>query len=327
MRTKQKVLELLEKRRGESISGERIAAELSVSRNAVWKAIKDLQKDGYSVTAVTNKGYCLEETNDILSSEGIKPYLSDLLGLSDGDVKVFATIESTNKTAKELALTGADHGTTVIADCQTMGRGRYSRSFFSPSGDGIYMTVILRPDRLKFTSPAEVTSFAAVCVAEAIEAVSDRNATIKWVNDIYLDGKKTCGILTEAITDFESGELGWIVVGIGVNVYTKTEDFPEEIRSVATSVFPDGVRRGVRNRLCAEILNRVLLGAESLSETEIFEKYRARLNMLGDEITVIKVNDTYRAKALDIDRAGHLIVRRENGEIETLSSGEISIRK
>ena len=322
---KERILELLEEHRGETVSGGRLAEMMQVSRNAVWKAVQELRAEGYSIAAVTNKGYSLSEENDILSVPGIRPFLSAGNLSCAGRIHIYPSLESTNRTAKELAIAGAEHGTVVISDSQSAGRGRFSRSFFSPPG-GLYMSIVLRPEHLRFENITAVTAWAAVAVCEAIEAVSGKVPTIKWVNDILLDGKKVCGILTEAVTDLESGLFQWIVVGIGVNVHLRTEDLPLELRSSVGSVCPEEGCSGVRNRLAAEILNR-MLGAETLpEEPELFARYRKRLMMLGKEITVLQGSDSYRAMALDVDPEGHLIVRKESGELVSLYSGEISIR-
>ena len=325
MSTKNRILELLEQQRGESISGEHLAEILGISRNAVWKAVKGLQKEGYNIVAVTNKGYCLSDENDIVSIPGIKPFLSEKNQPYANKIHIYKSLESTNKTAKEMAVAGAEHGTVIISDCQTMGRGRYSRNFFSPPGGGLYMSIVLCPEVLHFENPTSVTAFAAVSVCEAIESISKKTPKIKWVNDIFIDGKKVCGILTEAVTDFESGGLGWIVLGIGINVHIRTEDFPGDLQSLATSIYPDEKMPGVRNKLSAEIINSILELDTLPSETEIFEKYKKRLMMLGKEITVIQNQTEYKATAIDVDSVGHLIVKNENGEIITLSSGEIRI--
>lgn len=325
MSTKNRILELLECNRGESISGERLAGLLGVSRNAVWKAINELKKDGYNIMAVTNKGYCLSDDNDIISAEGIKPFLSETAKPFADNIHIFKTLESTNKTAKEMAVAGAEHGTVVISDSQEMGRGRYSRYFFSLSGCGLYMSIILRPEKIHFKNPTSVTAFTAVSVCEAIEKVSDRTPKIKWVNDVFIDGKKVCGILTEAVADFESGALEWIVLGIGINVCIKKVDFPLELQDIATSIFPDNSMHGIRNKLSAEILNRIL-GVETFpGEEAVFKKYKARLMMLGKEITVFHNQTEFKATAIDIDNEGHLVVKKDNGEIFTLYSGEIRI--
>ena len=324
MSTKYRILELLEQNRGDSISGERLAGILNVSRNAVWKAVKELEKEGYSIEAVTNKGYRLSDQNDIVSIQGIKPFLSPQSKLYAENIKIYKTLESTNKTAKEMAVAGAEHGTVIIADSQTKGRGRYSRSYFSPSG-GLYMSIILRPEVLNFENPTSVTAFAAGAVCEAIESISEKTPKIKWVNDVLIDEKKVCGILTEAVTDFESGSLDWIVLGIGINVYIKTEDFPDDLQTSATSIFPNEKMFGVRNKLSAEIINRILGYDITPREAEIFRKYKNRLAMLGNQVTVIQNKNEYKAAVIDIDAAGHLVVKNENGEIITVSSGEIRV--
>ena len=326
MSTKAHILELLEQHRGESISGAHIAEKLNVSRNAIWKGIKELQKDGYNIIAVTNKGYCLSGENDIVSVQGIKPFLSHNGLQYTEKIHVYKSLESTNKTAKEMAIAGAEHGTVIISDCQTAGRGRYSRDFFSPPGGGLYLSIILRPEVLNFENITSVTAFAAVAVCEAIETVSGKSPKIKWVNDIFIDSKKVCGILTEAITNFESGELEWIVLGIGINVSIPVENFPQDLQPLAASIYPDEQISGVRNQLSAELINRILGHEISPKETDIFRDYKNRLMMLGKKITVLQEGMGYTATAVDINSSGHLIVEKKDGELITLSSGEIRIQ-
>jgi len=322
MSTKNTILELLEKNRGKSISGEYIANMLNISRNMIWRAIKDLRADGYVIEAATNKGYRLTDENDIISAEGIKPFLPSP-GLSE-QIKVFSEIDSTNREAKAQAIEKAAHGTVILADCQTTGRGRFNRDYFSPSGSGLYMSFILHSNLLAFTNPTAITAYAGLCVCEAIESVCDIKPSIKWVNDIFLYGKKVGGILTEAITDFESGGTHEIILGIGINISTKPEDFPETLREYASSLYPDGDSLITRNRLAAEIINRVL-ASKMPEEAELFGQYKKRLCMLGADLTVTQGKEKYKAKALDINEKGHLIVRTDSGEVKTLSSGEITI--
>jgi BirA family biotin operon repressor/biotin-[acetyl-CoA-carboxylase] ligase len=325
MRTKEKILALLESKRGQSISGEEIAAQLAISRTAVWKAIKELRINGYKIAAVTKKGYCLSEDNNILSMQGILPYLSQK-ELSDR-IFVYDTLESTNKTAKEMAIAKAPHGTVILADSQTAGTGRYDRSFFSPPGQGIYMSFVLYPEQLGFTAPTLATSFAAVAVCEAMEAITDKKPKIKWVNDIFLDGKKICGILTEAVTDFESGGVQWIVVGIGINFSTSPEAFPEELRQIAGAIFHEGDTPPTRNHLAAEIVNRIAPPANQYDEKTVLAKYKERLSMLVEDILVTQMGNTYTATAMDIDEIGRLIIKKDSGEVLSLAAGEISVRK
>lgn len=324
MSTKKYVLALLEENRGKSVSGEHIAEQLNVSRNAVWKAIKELEKEGYKIKAVTNKGYCLEEENDILSVQGMLPFL--LRKDNARQIIIYDSLESTNKTAKEMAVSGVKQDTVIIAGYQTAGRGRFDRQFYSPPGCGIYMSFILRPEQLKFKTPTLITAFTAVVVCEAIETVSEKMPGIKWVNDVYIDQKKICGILTEAVTDFESGSMQWVVVGIGINFSTPSEDFPEHLRQTVGSVFPEGRQTVTRNQLAAEIINRILDSENYYDSKEILNKYKSRLIMLGKKISVIEARETYNAIAIDIDDIGRLVVEKENGERKLISSGEISIK-
>lgn len=324
MNTKEQVLRLLEAQRGSFLSGEAIAQTLGVSRNAVWKAIRDLRQSGHRIDAITNKGYCVRAEDDMLTAAGILPYLNP--AIRPEQIQVYPSLQSTNQTAKSLAIAGAPHGTAIIAASQTGGRGRYDRQFVSPPG-GLYLSIILHPDQLRFTHVTAVTAFAAVAVCEAIEAVTGRHPQIKWVNDLYLDGRKICGILTEAMTDFESGSLAWIVLGIGINVNTQISDFPPELRPIAGSLYPDeNEPQGNRCKLAAEILNSIAGISAPPQESEVMAAYRQRLMMLGQEVTVTQGDRSYSATALDIDDAGHLILQTADGTRQTLSSGEISIR-
>jgi len=325
MSTKTQILALLESNRGQSISGEYIAECLNISRSAVWKSIKELEKAGYKIEAVTNKGYCLSEDNDIISVQGMLPYLSK----EDFSEKIFVydSLESTNKTAKEMAISGAKHGTVVIADSQSAGKGRYDRKFFSPPGHGVYMSLIIHPSQMWFETPTLLTIFAAVSVCESIESITNKKPQVKWVNDIFLERKKICGILTEAVLDLESGTIQWIVIGMGINFSTPSIDFPEELQKIAGSIFAEGEPTLTRNQLIAEIVNRMVFPEKQCSEKQIVEKYRQRLMMIGKKITVSGLGEPYEATALDIDDLGGLVVKKDTGEIASLSAGEISVRE
>lgn len=322
MNTKHRVLEIMEEHRGQSISGEYIAGLLNLSRNTIWKAINDLRNDGYVIEAVTNKGYRLTVENDKLSVEGMKPFLT-LFDIAN-NIKIYGEIDSTNREAKTQAIAGAPHGTAILAGTQTSGKGRRGRDFYSTPDSGLYMSLILHSEMLGFNNPTAVTAYAALCVCEAIEAICKLKPSIKWVNDIFLQGKKICGILTEAITEFESRHTSEIIVGIGINISTKTEDFPDELRGIAGSLYPDGRASVTRNCLAAEIINRILR-VDRITEKQLFEQYKKRLFMLGTDVTVIQGEEHYTAKALDIDEYGRLIVRTQSGNTMTLVSGEVKI--
>ena len=326
MSTKKYVLELLENQGGQSISGEHLAKQLGVTRNAVWKAVKELKKDGYKIEAVTNKGYRLSDDNDILSVQGMLPFLSNKEIAQN--ITLYPSLESTNTTAKELAIAGAGHGTIIIADSQSAGRGRYNRSFYSPDGQGIYISFVLRPSKHNLANnPTLITSYAAVSVCQAIEATTGKKPKIKWVNDIFLDGKKICGILTEAITDFETGNMQWIVLGIGINYITPASGFPKEIEHIAGAVFSNNKPTITRNCLAAELINRILDFEEAWNRDNIFGQYKERLFILGERITVTESSGAFfDAIAIDIDNTGRLIVKKNNGELTSLSAGEVSLK-
>ena len=324
MTVKDKTLQLLEENRGTFLSGEEIAEKTGCTRGAVWKAVKSLQEEKYPITAVTNKGYCLDESTDILSEPGVRKYLSGKA--KDLDISVYKSLESTNITLREFADKGAAEGKVVISGMQTKGRGRLGRSFFSPSDTGIYLSILLRPD-IPADKAVKMTTAAAVAVSMAIEKVSDLKPSIKWVNDVYLRGKKICGILTEAaFSSMEVGGLEYAVVGIGVNVYQPEGGFSEELKNIAGEVFTEKMP-DMRNRLAAEILNYYIDFYYNLESNTFFEDYHKRLMWINEKINVISAKKSTPATLLGIDTDCRLHVKYEDGREDFVSSGEISIRK
>ena len=323
MTTKEKLLALFEENKGEYISGERIAEELSVSRAAVWKAVNSLREDGYEIDAVTNKGYCLSEGTDILSAQGIQKFLlPDCAAL---EIHTLPEATSTNTLLREKADTGIPEGYVLAADSQTAGRGRMGRAWDSPAGTGVYMSILLRPRTITPEETTKLTPMAAVAVCEAIEAAAGKKAGIKWVNDIFLGGKKVCGILTEASFSMESGQADFVIVGVGINAYMPEGGFPEEISHIAGSVFESRISDG-KNRLAAEFLNSFWKYYTSKDHSGYTEKYRAASIAIGKEITVLSPAGSKKATALDVDDDCALLVKYEDGRKERLISGEISIR-
>lgn len=323
MGTKEKLLSLFEEQKGTYLSGEEIAERLSVSRTAVWKAVKSLRNEGYEIDAVPNKGYSLSVHTDILSAQGIQKYLNG--ACCDMELYVLPETGSTNTLLREKANAGAAEGCTIIAGAQTEGRGRMGRSFYSPADTGIYMSILLRPVELTPVQAVGLTTMAAVAACEAIEEVSGRQAQIKWVNDIFMDGKKVSGILTEAALGLESGSLDYVIVGIGINAYPPKEGFPQEIDRIAGAVFPKRQNDG-KNHLAAAFLNRFMEYYSKKQNADYVEKYRERSLVIGKEIRVLSSGGERKALALDVDKECHLLVRYEDGSTERLSSGEISIR-
>lgn len=322
MSLKENLLELLQKSSGEFLSGERAAATLGVSRTAVWKAVTSLKNEGYDIESVTNRGYMLSADTDILSACGINDFLGGQA--KKYDISVLGTVTSTNALIKAEAAKNAPEGRIIIAAEQTAGRGRFGRSFFSPTGSGLYISILLRP-KLPVTAAVSVTAAAAAAVAESVETVSGKKARIKWVNDVLTDNKKVCGILTEAALDVESGALSYAVLGIGVNVYPPKGGFPKDIKNKAGALC-DKRQSGLKNRLAAEIITRFFGYYSSLTEKTYLDSYRARCIVPGKKITVLAGEKEIPALALGIDDDCRLLVRYEDGREEYLSSGEISIR-
>ena len=299
-----------------------MAGALALSRGAVWKAIEELRKEGYAIDAVTNRGYSLSDSSDLLSAEGILLHLKDL-PVNREQIHIYKTVDSTNQVAKKMAVAGAAHGSVFLAEEQTMGKGRRGRSFFSPKGTGLYMSVLLRPTG---TSEQAVltTTAAAVAVCRALSRVLGVDPSIKWVNDVFVDGRKVCGILTEAVSDFESGSIEFLVLGIGINV--STADFPDELRQVAGAVLANGHAPFSRNVLAAAVLREVLALTAEPDPAAFLDEYRRRCFVVGKPVTVHGINETYDATAVDIDAKGALIVEKPTGERFVLNSGEVSVR-
>lgn len=323
MSIKSEILHILESNKGRNISGQELADALKVSRTAVWKAISSLKVEGHLIESVSNKGYSLLCSSDILSSEGIRLYLNE--EFKKIPISIYKTIESTNSEAKLAAVQGAEHGTTIISEEQTKGRGRFGRNFFSPSESGIYMSIILKP-KLYIENSVLITTAAAVAVCQAIDKFSTATSKIKWVNDIFMGDKKVCGILTEAVANFESGMMDSVVVGIGINVKTKDEDFPLELQSTAGSIFNSDYSF-IRNQLAAEIISNILTMSKNLEDRSFMQIYKQRSMILGEHILYKKDNNWHEGYALDIDDYGGLVIYTGEGQRITLNSGEVSIKK
>ena len=322
MSVKEALLKTLAENKDSYSSGAALAGKLGVSRNAVWKAVKSLEADGYSIESVTSKGYRLSADNNRLSEKFISAKLTaKSLGKS---IKVYDEIDSTNSAAKEMGTAGAAHGTVIIAEKQTMGRGRLGRTFVSPSGTGLYMSIIIRPE-INLEDAGFITSTAAVSVAEAVEKLIDREVQIKWVNDLYMNERKICGILTEASLGLEMKSLDMAVIGIGINVRSVKDVMPEELSSIATSIEDETGIAVDRNELCAEVLNRLEYWLDRIESHEFLFEYRRREYLTGKLITANVGGETLVGNALGIDNNANLMIELPDGEIRHLGSGEASL--
>ncbi len=333
MNAKQQVSALLEEAEQEYLSGNTIAKELGITRAAVWKCIRQMEEDGYRVE-VTRKGYRLSEESDALSKNAVLRYLGDAAPLFD--LEVLSEVDSTNtrlkRIAPELKAAGGSEAApwrTVIAGSQSAGRGRMGRSFASPAGSGVYLSVFLTP-RLPASRAVRITTAAAVAACRAIVACTagngpERQPCIKWVNDILIDGRKVCGILTEASVDLESGSMDWAIMGIGFNVYEPEGGFPEELKTIAGPISLTR-RRDLRSRIAAAFLKSFHEVYADLENGSFTEEYKARSFLIGRPVYVIRNGEARPATACGIDDECRLLVRYEDGASEALSSGEVSVR-
>lgn len=324
MNTKEKILKFLEENRDDFISGEDMAKKLNISRTAIWKGVNSLRDQGFVINSSTNKGYQIDKDCDKISEFGIKHNLSDELKKKDIDVIYYDSIDSTNTEMKRrLYSEKLNNYTVIVADEQTGGRGRRGRDFLSPKGSGIYFSIVLFPeDNFDMSSFDLVTVRAAVAVAKSINEITDKEAKIKWVNDVFVDGKKVCGILSEADSDFENMHIKSIIVGIGINFSTKEENFGE-LKNKAGSINPKGV---LRSELCAKIISNFYDIYYHQSKESVLDYYTKYSNVINQEVEFELNSKKYNGIAESFDEKGNLIVKLDDSSEMTLSSGEISIR-
>ena len=305
------------------VSGQELCERLGVSRTAVWKVIRQLEAEGYEIEAVRNRGYRLHDSADILNEAEIRAVLtSQWLGQN---VKFLEEIDSTNNEVRRVAEQGAPEGTLVVAENQTAGKGRRGRRWDSPKGSGIWYSFLLRPEFAP-EHASMLTLLAAMAVQNSVKEVTGLDGLIKWPNDIVVNGKKVCGILTEMST--EEDAIRYVVVGIGINA--NTTDFPEEIRATATSLALE-----LGHPVCrAAVINGVMCAFE-----EYYGRYRETLDMslLKDlynqklvnaerEVKVLAPGGDYTGISHGINDAGELIVELPDGSIREINSGEVSVR-
>ncbi len=364
MTTKEKVLKMLVEAKSQAVSGEVLAAECGVSRAAIWKAVKALREAGSTIEGTTNGGYLLAD-DDVFTPELFsETFSSRFPELSDCHIECFKEIDSTNTYAKRLLtecgnlrnasghLTESGkkyHKEIIVAEKQTAGRGRLGRTFVSPEKTGIYISVIYAP-KGGITNPARLTASAAVAICRAIKNVLSRlpEATeiepqIKWINDIFVGGKKVCGVLAEGVANFESGMIEAAVVGMGINIKKNKSAFEGELADVVgtledalSQTSPEASTASIsRVQLAAEIAGQVLKIFEEDSSSpaahkEIIKEYKEASFLLGRELTVFPLigdeKSSYKATATDIDENAGLVVKLADGSLRTLSSGEVTLK-
>ena len=319
---KEEILRLLRSADG-YISGQELCNRFGVSRTAVWKAINQLKEAGYEIEAQQNKGYRLMAAPDLMTEAEIKSLMHTEWVAKE--VLYFDTIDSTNTKAQELAEKGYPSGTLVVADKQESGKGRRGRSWVSPSGTGIFMTLMIKPD-INPNNASMLTLVAALAVAKAITSVTGEEAMIKWPNDIVVNSKKVCGILTEMNAQFDY--INHIVVGIGINVHN--ESFPEEISQMASSLMIEaGGKRFHRAQIIAETMSYFEQYYDTFLKTHhhsaLVREYDELLVNRNKSVRVLDPKEPFDGKAMGITPKGELIVDTWESR-KLVSSGEVSVR-
>ncbi len=305
------------------ISGQEICEKLQVSRTAVWKTVHQLEEEGYQIEAVRNKGYHITGSPDKITKNEIE----SLLATRWAGRKLFCydEIDSTNLALRRLEGEDHAHGALAVADKQTAGRGRRGRTWQSPAGSSIFMSILLKPDIAPGQAPM-MTIVMAYSVAKAIRNLTGLDAKIKWPNDIVLNGKKVCGILTEMSAEIDF--VQYVIIGIGINV--NTEIFPDEIRETATSLYIEGKKRVKRSGLIAEVFREFEKDYEEFMDKknleEIMEPYNELLVNCGKEVRVLQPGKEYDGAAHGIDKEGNLLVETPDKKIHKVYAGEVSVR-
>jgi len=322
MNLRTEILSALRQNIGEWVSGEILSERLNVSRTTIWKELKKLQTGGYLIESSTKNGYRFIATPDIVSPEEVLPGLrTDRFGKEH--YLYFREIDSTNNYARKLAAEDYPEGTVVVADRQSAGRGRRGRTWYSPEGEGLYLSLILRP-RIPLKDLSRLSLVAAAALATTLEEELGLLPQIKWPNDILIKGRKVAGILNEAVTDMDGIE--YIVTGIGINVNIRADEFPEDFRAPATSLQQElghtcsrvGLVQGLLYYLEREY-EKVVSGDFS----PILDKVRKISSVIGKQVRLDDINGVLVGKAIDIDHNGFLCVLDEKGVTHTVMSGEI----
>jgi BirA family biotin operon repressor/biotin-[acetyl-CoA-carboxylase] ligase len=316
-----RLLTYLKENLGQWVSGESISNQLGISRTAIWKHINSLKDDGHLIQSAPKKGYCLARAADLLSPEEISGRL-DTRFIGRPSVLVFKETDSTNLQAKILASQGAPEGTVVTAETQTQGRGRRGRSWFSPVGQSIYASIILRPPMAPAQAP-QITLMTAVAVVRALRGAG-MDARIKWPNDVLIEGKKIAGILTEISTEMDL--VDWVVVGLGLNVNTPADQMPPEIQPIATSVqIQKGGPFSRIELLCALLKN--FEDCYELLKTDgfgpIMQQWRQMTDIIGQRVHVDVMETRHFGTVAAVDDDGVLILKDDQGRTRRIFSGDV----
>lgn len=325
MSTKNQLLIYLKDNKGTWVSGEFLGQRLTISRTAIWKQIRALKEEGYIIESSPKKGYVLRESTDsLLESEILEGLKTDMFGKRG--IFHFRETDSTNIRAEYYANEGTPEGAVVIAECQTGGKGRRGRTWFSPPTEGIYVSVILRP-KISPNEAPKLTLMASVAAAETVLSLAPMDVAIKWPNDILIKGRKAAGILTEM--NAEMDRIHYVVIGLGLNVNTPAESFPPDIRDKATSILIETGRvfpRALVLRRYLELLEEQYEGFKTHGFDPVMKRWKELTDIIGKRISVDVLDTTFTGYVQDLSDDGFLILRdEERGTLRRIISGDVSL--
>ena len=322
---REKIIDMLRGNYNKPVSGEKLSQDLGVSRTAIWKNINTLKEEGYTIESLPRKGYILKDSPDVLSQIEIQNGLdTKFLGKK---ILHYDSVSSTNDLAKEYALSKEKAGLVIIGEEQVKGRGRRGRTWESPKGTGIWMSILLRPDLPPKDGP-KFTLLSAVAVTKAIREVTGIEAKIKWPNDIIINNKKVCGILTEMNAEIDF--INYVIIGIGINVNGKKEDFPEEVQDRAISLSQVKGQLVSRKDLVRSILKKIedyyFQFIQAMDFMGILEEWKSLSCNLGKEVRATIKGKEIIGLAIDINKDGSLLLKKNDGEIVEVIYGDVRVR-
>lgn len=320
-KNKNEILLYLLNNKGKYVSGEELSEKLNVTRTAIWKHINGFKKLGYEIDSVPRLGYCLKSSPDILYPEEI--WKDEELKFLGNKIYYYESIGSTNEKAKILAINGEPHGTLILSEKQTMGKGRMGRKWESPKNEGIWLSIILRPNLSPEEAP-KITLVAAVACARAIRKLGI-NCAIKWPNDILYEEKKLAGILTEISAEID--RINHVIVGVGINVNTKK--FTGELESIATSLYLIKEEPVDRKKILIDFLKEFEYFYSKLEKgnfQDVLKEWKALNCTIGRNVKIIGKTKEIEGIAFDIDGFGALLIRKNDGSVERILSGDVSLR-
>ncbi|MCW6659196.1 biotin--[acetyl-CoA-carboxylase] ligase [Aerococcaceae bacterium NML191292] len=322
MTVKDELLALLMQQHHTTLSGQQIANKLKVSRNAVWKAVEQLRQAGYIIESVPRVGYTLHQATTALDRGQIQHQLADFW--RDLHIEIHDSVTSTNDLAKQFAIDSPNQSGVFIATHQSKGRGRRGRQFHSELAHGLYFTLVFRPEALPLSDIPQYTLVAASAMVHAIETLTDRSIAIKWINDLFANGKKIGGILCEAVTDLETQEVSAVLVGIGLNLAGSFAQASEETRQVAGTLFGETLPPNFNpNTLLRCFLNQFAIYHRSFPQKIHLPYYESHLLGVGKYVTYQQQQTVCAGIIEGINQDGHLLVRHEDGTVATLFGNDI----